>query len=234
MGELFYSFLLCFSPNEASASASSSPVLLCAGNRAVAPRPHQLGHMRLFLALPNNEWDCCPFLDNGGFSSNCLFNCSGVQVASFGCILTASFGHQGQGKVSFPWFGPQEKQRFLNLEGSSHHGRTVGFEVDLSPDTNTLAINGHHNKEVVLLSVKCLEWSLEQSRKKHWLEEKMREIILVWFLPEQMSVECVRVYAKSQQRKLLSGSFVGWIVFPPERNTEVLSPSTSTCDLIWI
>ena len=69
----------------------------------------------------------------------------------------------------------------------------MGFEVDLSPDTNTLVINGHHNKEVVLLSVKCLEWSLEQSRKKHWLEEKMREIILVWFLPEQTSVECVRV-----------------------------------------
>lgn len=62
----------------------------------------------------------------------------------------------------------------------------MGFEVDLSPDTSTLIINGHHNKEVVLLSVKCLEWSLEQSRKKHWLEEKIREIILVWFLPEQM------------------------------------------------
>ena len=76
-GELFYSFLLCLSPNEASASANSSPVLLCAGNRAVEPRPHQLGHTRLFLALPNNEWDCCPFLDSGSFSFNCLFNCSG-------------------------------------------------------------------------------------------------------------------------------------------------------------
>lgn len=71
------------------------------------------------------------------------------------------------------------------------------FEVDLSPDTSTLAISGHRNKEVVLLSVKGLEWSLKQSRKKHWLKEKMREIILMWFPPEQMSVECVRVRAKS-------------------------------------
>lgn len=32
----------------------------------------------------------------------------------------------------------------------------MGFEVDPSQDIGTLAVNVHGNKEVVLLSVKCL------------------------------------------------------------------------------
>ena len=78
------------------------------------------------------------------------------------CILWTPRTGEGE----FPLIWATGEASFLNLEGSSHHGRTVGFEIDLSPDTSTLAISGHRSKEVVLLSVKGLEWSLKQSRKK--------------------------------------------------------------------